>query len=112
MKEALFRLRVIEQSTSFLSTLKLLRSIYHLVGDAPLPDALLKKPVHKEQWHQLTLGFFDIGLSSPAGTLERIVLEEMGARTPGITTKISLHISLAFFSSTLILVVPAYLMCP
>lgn len=52
-----------------------------------MPPSLtpLKKPANKEQWHQLTLGFFDIGLlraSSPCRTLERIVLEEMGAGTP------------------------------
>lgn len=59
------------------------------MGDAPPPRRPVfkkkKKPVHKEQWHQLTLGSFDIGLlrvSSSAETLGRIVLEELGARTP------------------------------
>lgn len=52
MKEALFRLRVIEPSTTFLSP-KTPYSIYHLVGDAPLLDGLFS---------QRTVASIDIGL--------------------------------------------------
>lgn len=56
MKEALFRLQVIEPSTSFLCP-KTPHSIYHLVGDAPPPW----RPVKKAR-SQRTVASIDIGL--------------------------------------------------
>lgn len=93
-----------------------LRSIYHLVGDAPslTPHKKKKNLFTKNSginwhWASLTLGSWGQVEFACWNTGEDCAGGN-GSKNPRITAKISLHISLAFFSSELIPVVPSSLM--